>query len=184
MTALETNWQVITGAPCSGKTAVIDYLARHGFETVPEAARAYIDNQLASGLTIGRLKADIDSFEKAILARKQETEANLDPARLVFLDRGMPDSIAYFELEGLDPSCARKACGLFRYRNVFFFQRLPLRPDRVRREDEATAARLERLLLNAYLSLGYTPIIVPAMDIEARAGFILDKLDVSPAPGS
>ena len=33
---VQTNWHVITGAPCSGKTTLIDQLADKGFHTVPE----------------------------------------------------------------------------------------------------------------------------------------------------
>ena len=39
---VQTNWHVITGAPCSGKSTLIDQLANHGFQTVPESARLYI----------------------------------------------------------------------------------------------------------------------------------------------
>jgi predicted ATPase len=44
---VQTNWHVITGAPSSGKTTLIDQLAAKGFRTVPEGARLYIerDNQ-------------------------------------------------------------------------------------------------------------------------------------------
>jgi len=39
---VQTNWHVITGGPCSGKSTLIDQLANHGFQTVPESARLYI----------------------------------------------------------------------------------------------------------------------------------------------
>ncbi len=179
----QTNWQVITGAPCAGKTSVIESLASSGFQVVDEAARAYVNESLAAGLTIELIKAEIQEFETTILKRKQKAEAGLNPGQLVFLDRALPDSIAYFKLEGLDPSAAQAACSTFRYQNVFFFQRLPLRQDQVRREDEATAARLEQLLLEAYHSLGYAPIPVPPMSIEARAAFVLDKVRSSMVNG-
>ena len=40
---VQTNWHVITGAPCCGKTTLIDQLANQGFQTVPEGARRYIE---------------------------------------------------------------------------------------------------------------------------------------------
>jgi predicted ATPase len=49
---VQTNWHVITGAPCSGKTTLIDQLANQGFQTVPEAARQYFEQEMASGRTI------------------------------------------------------------------------------------------------------------------------------------
>ena len=36
---IQTNWHVITGAVCSGKTTLIDLLADKGFQTVPEIGR-------------------------------------------------------------------------------------------------------------------------------------------------
>jgi hypothetical protein len=35
---VQTNWHVITGAPCPGKTTLIGLLADKGFWTAPEAA--------------------------------------------------------------------------------------------------------------------------------------------------
>ena len=40
---VQTNWHVITGASCSGKTTLIDQLADKGFQTVPEVARQYFE---------------------------------------------------------------------------------------------------------------------------------------------
>ncbi|MEJ2222165.1 MAG: AAA family ATPase [Desulfobacterales bacterium] len=39
-----THWSVITGAPCSGKTAVIHMLEQQGYTVIHEVARAYIDS--------------------------------------------------------------------------------------------------------------------------------------------
>jgi ABC-type Fe3+/spermidine/putrescine transport system ATPase subunit len=36
--SVQTNWCVITGASCSGKTTIIKLLANKGFQTVPEGA--------------------------------------------------------------------------------------------------------------------------------------------------
>jgi len=57
----QTNWHVITGAPCSGKTSVICELERLGHPVVHEAARAYIDKELEKGKTMARIKADISA---------------------------------------------------------------------------------------------------------------------------
>ena len=45
----QTNGHVITGAPCSGKTTLIDQLAGNGFQTVPEVARQYCESEMALG---------------------------------------------------------------------------------------------------------------------------------------
>lgn len=97
-----TNWYVITGAPCSGKTSVLRGLEQRGFQVVDEVARAFIDSQLARGRTLAEIKADVGSFERHILFEKMRIEKNLSRNRTVFFDRAVPDSIAYFQVEGLE----------------------------------------------------------------------------------
>lgn len=83
-----TNWSVITGAPCSGKTAVIDELARRGFRTVPEVARAFIDAEMRKGRRLEDIKSDAAWFEGQIFRTKLAVEAQLPThARLFFRPR-------------------------------------------------------------------------------------------------
>jgi hypothetical protein len=46
---VQTNWHVRTGAVSSGITTLIDQLADRGFQTVPEATRLYIEEEMAKG---------------------------------------------------------------------------------------------------------------------------------------
>jgi hypothetical protein len=48
---VQTNWHVITSAPCSGKTTLIGELADKGFRTVPESGRLYVEREMANGRT-------------------------------------------------------------------------------------------------------------------------------------
>jgi ABC-type molybdenum transport system ATPase subunit/photorepair protein PhrA len=57
--SVQTNWHVITGAPCSGKSTLIDQLADSGFQTAPEAARLYFERELATGRTIEEIRQDV-----------------------------------------------------------------------------------------------------------------------------
>ena len=100
----QTNWCIITGAPCSGKTAVIDEIKRRGIRVIHEVARAYIDRQLKKGLQLRQIKTDALQFERHILHEKVRIQASLPATATIFFDRGIPDSIAYFKLEGLDPT--------------------------------------------------------------------------------
>jgi predicted ATPase len=168
-----TNWCVITGAPCSGKTSVVDELERRGYKVVHESARAYIDQQLAAGRRLDRIKADERAFENHILNAKLAIESSLPPKETIFLDRGIPDSIAYFKLAGLDPARPIKKSSLFRYRRIFFFKRLGFLEDRVRSEDEETADRLDSLIRESYRGLGYEIIQVPVFSVKKRVEFIL-----------
>ena len=169
----KTNWYVITGAPCSGKTAVISELERLGYRVVHEVARSYIDEKLQHGETIAQIKADISSFERHILYKKIAIERSLLKQETVFLDRAVPDSIGYYILEGLDPYDPIQKSRLWRYKKIFFFDRIPLEKDPVRSEDDKVASRIDRLLKESYRMLNYELILVPLMSISDRVDFIL-----------
>lgn len=174
-----TNWCVFTGAPCSGKSSVIDGLADRGHPVVPEAARAFIDNRLAQGYTLSEAKADILAFERHILYEKVRIENDLSADRMVFLDRAVPDSIAYFQLEGLDIAEPLKLSRAVRYAKVFLFDRLMFAKDAVRSETHSLAVRIESLLADSYAMLGYDIIRVPLMSIAQRIEFVLNHCDPS-----
>ena len=168
-----TQWRVITGAPSSGKTAVICRLERLGCSVVHEAARALIEEELKKGQTLQAIKADALRFERRILYRKVEIEVQLRTEDRVYLDRAVPDSIAYYRFEGLDSSEPERYSRLVRYHRIFFFDRLQFAADAVRSEDDQSAEMLERLLERSYLDLGYDLIRVPVMPVEQRAKWVL-----------
>ncbi|MBL7181243.1 MAG: ATP-binding protein [Desulfobacterales bacterium] len=171
-----TNWHVITGAPCSGKSAVICALERLGYQVVHEVARAFIDEELQKGKHIDQIKADIVSFERHILSTKLAIEKSLPDDALIFLDRGVPDSIGYYLSEGLPPDEPIQKSQLIRYKNIFFFERLKFEKDPVRSEDDKIASRLGHLLKTSYHMLGYDVIHVPALSVQERIDFVLNRL--------
>jgi predicted ATPase len=172
----KTNWVAITGAPSSGKTSVINVLAARGFHVQPETARAVIERRLAGGETLERIRADNTTLQYQIMHDKIALEAGLDPGARVFLDRGMPDSISYFRLFGIDVADPVAESRRNRYAAVFLFDPLPMVHDAVRSEDPAVAIRLDRDIEADYRMLGYDVVRVPVMPVEARADFIIARL--------
>ena len=172
----QTNWCVITGAPCSGKTAVIDELAWRGYRVIHEVARAYIDGQLENGLRLDQIRADELLFERHILHEKVRIESALADKETIFFDRGIPDSIAYFKLAGLDFAEPFSMSRLVRYKRVFFFERLGFLKDNVRSEDEDKAAKLHFLIEESYRKLGYDMVPVPVLPVRDRADLVLKHL--------
>ena len=172
----QTDWGVITGAPCSGKTSVVRELQRRGHRCVDEVARSFIDEELGKGRSLRGIKADVLSFEREILKRKLDTEVMLPTDELIFLDRAVPDSIAYFIFEGLPPAEPLSRSRIFRYRRIFLFDRLLLERDRVRSENDAMAARIDFLLENAYRRLGYDIVRIPVLPITQRTDYVLKYL--------
>lgn len=180
---IKTRWCVITGAPSSGKTSVIEVLARRGYATEPEVARELIEECLKKGEKLEDLRKRNEWLQNEILRLKLDRERRQDPHRLVFLDRGIPDSLTYFRIAGLSLSAVVGAAREFRYAAVFIFDRLPLIRDGVRSESDEIARQIDLALERDYTELGYHPVRVPVMPIEARADFILSALAAGEGDG-
>ena len=173
----KTNWYVITGAPSSGKTAVISALEQLGYPVVHEVARNYIDKELKKGKSIEQIKAHILSFERHVLYKKLEIEKSLPKDAPVFLDRAVQDSIGYYILEGLPPDEPIKKSKQTLYKKIFLFERLQFEKDGVRSENDKIAAKLDHILKESYQMLGYEIIIVPLLSIDDRVDFILKVIE-------
>lgn len=178
---IQTHWHVITGAPCSGKTTLINLLAGVGFRVVPEAGREYVEREIARGRTLEEIRADDIAFDRVIKALQLETERGLRPEHTLFLDRGLPDCLAFFRLAGLDLNEILSECFHHRYASVFVLDRFPTQQDCARIEDELTAEYLDEWHARDYTSLGYDVIRVPVLPPEARLEFVLERLN-QPGP--
>ena len=157
-----SSWYVLTGGPSSGKTTLLERLQELGYHTVSEAARVVIDEYRAKGIPVSELRKDERLFQQHVMQVKLETEERTPKGGPVFFDRGIPDSIAYYQVCGLDTQEIEKVSGS-RYRRVFFLEQLPFHYDYARTEDESTARRLSQLLLESYENLGYDIVHVPVL---------------------
>ncbi len=98
-----TNWYVITGGPSSGKTTTVDMLRGLGYTTTIEHARHYLDLKRVEGKTVEEVRARRLEFQHGVLAMQLEQEASLDPDETIFLDRAIPDSLAYYRFFDIEP---------------------------------------------------------------------------------
>jgi hypothetical protein len=73
---VQTNWHVITGAPSSGKTTLIDQLADKGFQTVPETGRLHVEREVARGRTIDEIRED-ETIQRGIADTQLRIEGGL-----------------------------------------------------------------------------------------------------------
>lgn len=175
---IDTNWYVITGGPSSGKSKMLDRLAFLGYSIVPEAARIYIDDERSKGRTTEEIRADEAEFQKIVLNMKIDKEAKLSPKDIIFLERGMPDSVAYYQICGADIEPVILASQDRRYKGIFLLDQAPFEKDYARTEDEKQAKRISRLLNNAYRRFNYDVIRVPILgSIEERANYILNRIE-------
>ena len=104
------NWYVITGGPSSGKTTVLNELAKLDYLIYPEAARVFIDKEMAKGKSREEIRGDEAKFQKGVLTIKIKVEKEALKNKVVFFDRAIPDSIAYYQICGLDLKEILKFC--------------------------------------------------------------------------
>ena len=170
---VQTRWHVLTGAACTGKTTMINQLADLGFETVPETARIHIDQQLAKGRTFEDMFGNA-ADEIAITEIQKNVERGLRAEDVVFLDRGLPDSITFYRFCGVDPSEILPYCLRHRYATVFILDRLPFCQDEARLDHDATSDLLDEWLERDYRTLGYDVLRLPVMGREERLAHLLE----------
>jgi predicted ATPase len=172
----QTKWHVITGASCSGKTTLIEQLAGVGFRTVPEIGRQYFERELAKGRAIEEIRQDPAANTRQIFDMNLEILNGLRTDEVLFLDRGLPDCLTFFRVNGLDPNEILPECFRHRYASVFMLDRFPYKRDGVRSADDATAAYYDSWISRDYDALGYKVVRVPVMPPEERLAFVLERL--------
>lgn len=172
-----TNWCVITGGPSSGKTTTVNLLRDRGFSTTIEHARHYIDLRRIGGETVDEIRARQREFQRGVLEMQLKQEAALDPDQVVFLDRAIPDSLAYYRFLDLEPDPRLlQALKTVSYKKTFLLDLLPLESDYARTEDRADQQTIHRLLTEVYTSLPTPVIRVPVLSPDDRADFIVSSL--------
>ena len=172
---VDTNWHVITGGACCGKTTLIDLLAERGYQTLPEIPRQYIECELAKGRTLDEIFASADD-ERAMKDWQRRAEDGLRAGEVAFLDRAMPDFLWFWRLHGLDPNEIVEECLHHRYASVFILDLLPLELDGARIEDKTFTVHFDECLVRDYTALGYDVIRVPVLPPKDRVEFVLESL--------
>jgi len=170
------NWYVITGGPSSGKTTVLKELAKLGYIIYPEAARVFIDKEMKKGKSLKEIRRNEAEFQRKVLKIKIEVEKAASKDKIVFFDRAIPDSIAYYQIAGLDPKEVLKFCQEKKYKKIFFLEQLPFDQDYARIENGKTIEKLNKLLKESYKNLGYEVITIPAMSVKERVQKILSEI--------
>jgi predicted ATPase len=173
----KNNWYAISGVACSGKTTIIKLLEQRGYKVVHESATEVIRLEQTKGKTLEEIRRDEASFQRLILDMKLFYESRLDPKDTVFLDRGIPDSVAFYKhLKIPLDEHLMKAVRTASYKKVFLFDPLPLVRENLRLESEDDLRRMHQYNTETYLALGFCTIRVPVMPIEERLQFILENL--------
>ena len=173
----QTNWYVITGGPGSGKTTTVNLLKERGYITTFEHARHYLDTQRLKGRTIAEVRKHQKEFQLGVLDMQIEQENQILPEVLVFLDRAIPDALAYYRFLNL-PEDEKLTAALLTvsYKKIFVLDCLPIVKDYARTEDTVAQKKIHALLVEVYESLGFPIVQVPVLPPEERVDFILKNL--------
>jgi predicted ATPase len=171
---------VITGGPATGKTTIINALIDKGFICFPEISREITLEAKKEGIEQLFLEKPL-LFSELLLEgrRKQFIEAKEKAEEIIFLDRGIPDILAYMHFIGDSyPVFFDEACKNHTYSKVFL---LPpweeiYESDEARYENYEQATLIYNHLKETYQKYGYQLIEVPTGKVEERILFILNSL--------
>lgn len=174
---------VLTGGPGSGKTTLLQALASLGHATMPEAGRAVILQQQASGGDALPWRNPA-RFAEAMLGHAIAAfDATDDAPGPVFFDRGIGDVLGYLELVGLAHDAAaqrcRQAATCRRYHSQVFIA--PFWPeiyvnDAERKQDLAEAEATCAVMTRVWPALGYDLVWLPKAPVAERVAFIMANL--------
>ncbi|HJN63330.1 MAG TPA: AAA family ATPase [Flavobacteriales bacterium] len=172
---------VITGAPGTGKTSIIDQLKKLGYSCSEEISREIIAEQIASG---GKMLPwiDLETFSQSIFSLRKAQYINAPTDSLHFFDRGLLDVVAYMKADALSISKHYKEeCKKYRYNTTVFYTPIweeIYKTDSQRKEDLNSAITIEKSLLDTYKSFGYCLNKIPKLSTNDRVDFIISKLEL------
>lgn len=171
---------VLIGGPGSGKTTIIEGLTEKGYTCYPEISREVTLEARAQGIEQLFLEKPLLFSELLLEGRKKQYQSALSEAcDVVFLDRGIPDVLAYMHYIGdAYPPFFDHACREHKYSKIFF---LPpweeiYTADDARYESFEQARLISEHLVETYLHYGYNLIEVPKDTLDKRILFILGHL--------
>ena len=169
---------VMTGAPGTGKTAILRRLAGL-VRCVDEPAREILAEQRAARGD-GVPQRNASRFVELLLSRAIEKhEEAMRAEGAILFDRGVPDCVAYAERLEADPAPSERAARIHRYHPVV----LVARPwaeiygtDEERTIDFDGTLAFQESIERAYERAGYTLLEIPRGTIEERASFVRNAI--------
>ncbi|WP_130736692.1 AAA family ATPase [Flavobacterium sp. J27] len=177
---MEKEIIVLIGGPSSGKTTLINALTQKGYICYPEISREVIQKAQKKGIEQLFLEQPLLFSELLLEGRiHQFKKAKQENSDIVFIDRGLPDVIAYMNYIGdTYPNEFHEACVQHKYSKVFV---LPpweeiYTSDSERYESFEEAVQIQTHLENTYKQYGYQLIHVPKDTIENRVAFLMNEL--------
>jgi len=177
---VDTKTILLIGGPGSGKTSIINALTEKGYVCYPEISRQVTLEAQKTGIDQLFLKEPLLFSELLLKGRiDQFNNAVKEDTTYVFIDRGIPDVLAYMHYIGdAYPAFFDDACKNHRYTKIFI---LPpwediYVSDNERYENFEQAKLIHNHLVETYESYGYQLTEVPKANLDTRITFILNNL--------
>lgn len=172
---------VITGGPGTGKTSIINELLKRGFVCIEEISRQVTLEAQKKGIDQLFLTEPLLFSDMLLEGRKKQFfEATINSDNPTFIDRGIPDVVAYMDYLGTEyPSRYEKACEQHIYDHVFIlspWQEIYV-SDNERYENFGQAVKIHHCLVDSYSKYGYELHDVPFDSVEKRTDFILNIVE-------
>lgn len=180
---LNTKRFVITGGPGTGKTSIINELIQRDYICLEEISRQVTLEARESGIEQLFLTQPLLFSELLLKGRKNQfDQATTYHKNFVFLDRGLPDVLAYMNYIGNEyPDPFTEACKNNIYDRVFIlapWQEIYI-SDNERYENFDQAIEIHQHLIITYASFGYDLLDVPFSSVEKRTDYILNIIENS-----
>ena len=177
---------ILTGAPGTGKTAVLDEL-RADLRCVDEPGRRVLAHQRATA-GIGTPAQDASRFVDLLLELAiADYETAARQAGPTLFDRGIPDCIAYAVHLGVDPGPSVTASDRHRYHDEVLvlepWEHIYTRDDERTMSFDQTVA-FHDALTAAYDRAGYTLIPVPQGTVQPRVAFVRHHIGTRSGPST
>ena len=173
---MNTKKIVITGGPGTGKSSIINELIKRNYTCLEEISRQVTLDARESGVEQLFLTNPLLFSELLLKGRKNQFDsARSSLENIVFLDRGIPDIVAYMDYIGdTYPTSFIEACQTNRYDQVFIlapWQEI-FKSDSERYENFDQALKIHDHLVSTYEHYKYNLVDVPFGSIEDRTDFI------------
>jgi predicted ATPase len=175
----QVNRVVVTGAPGTGKSTVLDLLHKQSYPVIPEMARQLIEEQQAIGSSMvpwdDHPRFGVEMFKRQVEQYKEAKEG------WVFFDRGILDNLAYMRRDSCPNISLEEESKSYTYfPDVFLFPAWDeiYNLDNVRWENLSLMKEIDKALREMYERMGYNVIEVPKLNPQERLHFILNSLNI------
>jgi len=174
---------LLIGSPGSGKTTILSELRKRGYTCLQEISREIISEAQGRGIEQLFLTNPEEFNEKILSGRIAQFKAceNMEE-NYAFIDRGLPDIIAYNEYLNIksNPEVIKASKELI-YDFIFLFPAWKeiFKNDKERYESFEEALKIQNNLKETYIKYGYEVCEVPVGEVSDRANYILNVVEYS-----